>query len=56
MKDQIRDTRKPRPYREETATSDRLYKSPLFAMRRILNENPAKFIDPNDLSGVYNKP
>ena len=56
LKDQIRDTRKPRPYREETATSERLYKSTLFAMRRVLNENPAITIDPNDLTGVYNEP
>ena len=56
LKEQVRDTRKPRPYREERASSDRLYRSPLFAMRRLLNDKPAITADPNDLTGAYNAP
>ena len=56
QKDCIRDTRKPRPYVEERATSQRLYRSPIYAMRRLLNDEPAVEIDPSDLTGLYNAP
>ena len=52
LREQQRQTRSNNPYLEERATGDRLYKSPLFAMRRELNGNT-----PNheiDLSGIFN--
>ena len=38
QKDTLRDTRNPRPYLKPRASSDRLYRSPMFAMRRLLND------------------
>ena len=56
LKTKLRDTRNPRPYLEDRATSDRLYKSPLFAMRRLMNNNPPIPLDLTDLSGAFNAP
>ena len=55
-KDIMRDTRKIRPYLEENATSDRFYKSPIFAMSRLLNESPPIPNNPTDLTGLNNEP
>ena len=53
-------TSNPKVYREEYARSDRLYNSPLFAMRRILNGTPPsdRYNNPNylDLSHLFNEP
>ena len=53
---QIRDVRNIRPYLEENAITQRLYRSPLYAMRRYLNDH--RPVEPNfdDLSGAFNKP
>ena len=56
LKSNVKNTRNPRYYLETRATSDRLYKSPIFAMRRILNEQPAIRMDPADLTGIFNEP
>ena len=56
QKPTLRDKRKPRPYIEKRAYSDGLYRSPIYAMRRILNEKPAIKTDLNDLTGIYNDP
>ena len=56
LKETVRETRKPRPYIEERANSSRLYRSPLFAMRRLLNDEPPVTADPEDTSGAYNAP
>ena len=56
LKDSIRNVRKPRPFLEEKARTERLYRSLIYAMRRLLNnENPITH-DPEDLSGIYNLP
>ena len=53
-------TRNPRLFQEKFARTDRLYKSPLYAMRRLLNKTPDsdRFNSPNliDLSHVFNDP
>ena len=56
LKTQIREVRNIRPYIEENAISQRLYRSPLYAMRRYLNDH--RPVEPNfdDLSGAFNKP
>ena len=42
------------PYLEEKASGDRLYKSPIFTMRRLLNGN---FDQADlDLTGLFNNP
>ena len=56
LKESVRDTRNPRPYLEERATSDRLFKSPIYAMRRLLNMNQPIPPDLSDLSGAFNAP
>ena len=56
LKESIRETRTVRPYLELRATSTRLYRSPLYAMWRLLNEKPAVENDPGDLSGIFNEP
>ena len=52
--------RNPKMYEEQHASSDRLYNSPLFKMRRILNDTPSqeRFNTPNyiDLSHLFNEP
>ena len=55
-KTQIREVRNIRPYLEENAISQRLYRSPLYAMRRYLNDH--RPVEPNfdELSGAFNKP
>ena len=47
----IRRNRNTTPYLEETATGNRLYKSPVYAMRRILNGNHIN--EEIDLSGLF---
>ena len=39
-------------YLEEFSKSARLYNSPIFAMRRILNNNPTP-LDPGDLTNLF---
>ena len=56
LKTCIRDTRVIRPYIEERATSVRLYRSPIYAMRRLLNDKIPVETDPKDLTGLYNAP
>ena len=56
LKDNPRDIRKLRPYLEERATTDRLYRSPIYAMRRLLNDKKPVEYDPSDLTGIFNKP
>ena len=56
LKDTLRNTRNPRPYLEDRANSDGQYKSPLFAMRRIMNNNPPISLDLTDLSDAFNAP
>ena len=41
-------------YTEEFAAGNRLYNSPLFAMRRLLNGNTAEI--PEDFTGLFNDP
>ena len=41
-------------YKEETAIGNRLYNSPIFAMRRLLNDSTTR--DHIDLSGLFNSP
>ena len=36
--DNVRELRRTKTYKEEYARTERLYNSPLYAMRRILNE------------------
>ena len=55
-KEIIRETRKQRPYLEEKASGDRLYRSPIFAMQRLLNNDILVRIDPMDTSGAFNEP
>ena len=47
-------TRNSNQYIEETAVGNRLYKSPIFAMRRLLNNNATE--ETVDLSGLFNDP
>ena len=54
LKTDIRETRKVRPYLEERATSNRLYRSPLYAMRRLLNEKPPVEPELDNLTGAFN--
>ena len=56
LKSNLRDTRVTRPYIEERATSVRLYKSPVYAMRRLLNDKKPVEDDPEDLTGIHNIP
>ena len=53
-------TRNRKTYEEKTAKTDRLYKSPVYAMRRHLNGTPDsdRFNDPRfvDLSHLFNDP
>ena len=51
-----RTTRNKKTYLEETALTSRLYKSPLFAMRRYLNTKTPDEPDPEDLTGINNAP
>ena len=54
MRDHQRLTRFSSPYQEERAGGNRLYRSPLFTMRRHLNNN---MDDSNvDLTGLFNSP
>ena len=52
--------RNPKLFVEEFARTDRLYNSPVFAMRRALNQTPYhdRFNDPKliDLSHMFNDP
>ena len=56
LKTHVREVRNIRPYIEENAITQRLYRSPLYAMRRYLNDH--RPVEPNfdDLSGAFNKP
>ena len=56
LKENVRSTRKIRPYLEERSSTDILYRSPMYAIRRLLNEKTPVEIDPEDLSGLYNTP
>ena len=56
LKETMRDTRRPRPYLELKATTNRLYRSPIYAMRRLLNEKKPVEYDAMDMTGLYNKP
>ena len=53
-------TRRHKLFKEEFARTDRLYYSPVYAMRRALNETPYsdRFNNPNyiDLSFMFNNP
>ena len=49
-----RQTRSNNPYLEEQSTGNRLYKSPLFTMRRLLNNNTEDTMI--DLTGLFNSP
>ena len=55
-----RNTRNTEVYQERFARSDRLYNSPLYAIRRLLNNTPNsdRFNNPDfvDLSHVFNDP
>ena len=42
--------------KEELALTNRLYKSPLYAIRRYLNDEKPLETDPEDLTGAYNAP
>ena len=48
-------TRKTLVYKEEKATGNRLYNSPIFAMRRLLNNSQSP-LDNVDLTGLFNMP
>ena len=52
--------RNERIYEEKHAKTDRLYRSPLFTMRRLLNNTPEKLLNNNpkysDLSYLFNAP
>ena len=50
----VRHNRFTNPYLEETTTGNRLYKSPIFAMRRLLNGNHIN--EDIDLTGLFNDP
>ena len=50
----IGSTRHTTPYLEEKANGNRLYKRPIFAMRRILNGT--HLIEETDLSGLFGNP
>ena len=60
LNNSIQNTRRPKVYREIFAKTDRLYNSPLYAMRRFLNQTPehSRFNNPNyvDLSDLFNDP
>ena len=49
-----RHTRSNTQYKEETAVGNRLYNSPIFAMRRLLNNSD--FPEIVDMSGLFNEP
>ena len=51
----IKETRNTSIYLEELAVGDRLYNSPLFAMRRYLN-NTESHRQTSDLTGIFNTP
>ena len=42
------------PYKEEKSVGNRLYKSPIYAMRRLLNNSTS--LDQIDLTGLFNAP
>ena len=50
-RDLVRLNRNTSPFLEERAEGDRLYKSPLFAMRRYLNGN--RVAEEVDLTGLF---
>ena len=52
----IRETRQNRPYLEQFANSQRLYRSPMFAIRRFLNDQTPVSCSFDDLSGAFNAP
>ena len=60
VNEQERFTRNRKQYKELHARTDRLYNSPLFAIRRLLNQTPAsdRFNNPMhvDLSHIFNDP
>ena len=49
----VRINRNTHPYLEEQARGDRLYKSPIYTMRRLLNGNSTS--DLVDLTGIFNE-
>ena len=53
-KNQTRDTRSVAKFKEEKAIGNRLYNSPVFAMRRFLNRTETPDIP--DLTGLFNNP
>ena len=54
LKNSRRLTRGTQKYKEEQAVGNRLYNSPIFAMRRLLNGNESP--DNVDLTGLFNAP
>ena len=56
LKDNIRQTRSTAVYKEEKAVGNRLFNSPIFAMRRILNNSSSNYSDQVDLTGIFNVP
>lgn len=56
LKENIRGTRTPDVYKEEQAAGKRLYNSPIFAMRRLLNGTSVLKIEQIDMTGIFNAP
>ena len=56
LKENIRGTRTPHVYKEEQAAGNRLYNSPIFAMRRLLNGTSVLKIEQIDMTGIFNAP
>ena len=54
LKEKRRHTRGGNTYKEETAVGNRLYNSPIYAMRRLLNNTESERTI--DLSGIFNEP
>ena len=54
LKENLRQTRHSNLYKEEKAVGNRLFNSPIFAMRRLLNGN--KVQEEVDLTGLFNAP
>ena len=54
LKPPIRTTRSKAIYLEEKAVGNRLFKSPIFAMRRVLNRTETSEV--YDMSGLFNAP
>ena len=56
LKTFMRHTRHPRPYIETKANTNRLHRSPMYAMRRFLNDEKPIQPENDDITGAYNEP